>query len=203
MSYPPSGPQQPHYGPPQPPPQPPKKGMSTGGKIGLGCGGCLGLLLILALMGGCMAALSGDTAPAAPPAASSSPDTEESAAEEVEEEPAEEVSDVVLTATNAGTAGDVVDDTVYTVLDITVENGSEEDLEVNPIYFSVVLADGTVISDWANAIFADIDQLDAVTLSPGQRTEGQIAVVGEGLDIATVEMSELFGLQETVTADVS
>jgi hypothetical protein len=202
MSYP--GPQQPPYGQPPygQPPQPPKPGMSTGKKIGIGCGGCLGLLLFLALLGGCMAMLSGDDTAAAPPAATASPDTEDAAVEEVEEEPAEDASGVVLTATLAGTTGDALDDTVYTVIDVTVENGSEDDLDVNPIYFNVILADGTVISDWADTIFADIDPIDTVTLSPGQRAEGQIAVVGEDLDIETVEMSELFGVQETVTAQV-
>ena len=36
-------------------PQPPKQGMSTGRKFGLGCGA---FLLLLLLMGGCVAALS-------------------------------------------------------------------------------------------------------------------------------------------------
>ncbi|MEU3025621.1 DUF4352 domain-containing protein [Nocardiopsis alba] len=202
---PPHGSQQP-YGP-QPPyghqPPPPKAGMSTGKKIGFGCGGCLGLLLILGLLGACMSALAGGDSSSTPPAATSSaPEAEEAAAEESsEEDEGAEVSDVVLTATLAGTAGDVVDDTVYTVLDITVENNSDEDLDVNPIYFSVVLADGTVVSDWADTIFADIDHLDAVTLRPGQRTEGQIAVSGE-VDIVEVEMAELFGLQAPLTAEV-
>ncbi|MEU4785023.1 DUF4352 domain-containing protein [Nocardiopsis alba] len=195
---PPHGPQQP-YGH-QPPP--PKSGMSTGKKIGLGCGGCLGLLLILGLLGACVSALAGGDSSSTPPAATSSaPEAEEAAAEESSEDEGAEVSDVVLTATHAGTAGDVVDDTVYTVLDITVENNSDEDLDVNPIYFSVVLADGTVVSDWADTIFADIDHLDAVTLRPGQRTEGQIAVSGE-VDIVEVEMAELFGLQDPLTAEV-
>ncbi|MBR8740789.1 hypothetical protein DSY14_03455 [Nocardiopsis sp. MG754419] len=65
--------------------------MSTGKKIGFGCGGCLGVLLLLALMGGCMAALSGDTT-AAPPAATSTPDTDEAAVEETEDEPVEEAA---------------------------------------------------------------------------------------------------------------
>jgi hypothetical protein len=68
---------------------------------------------------------------------------------------------------------------------------------------AVVLADGTVRSDWSDTLFADIDKLSVVSLSPGQRVEGQIAVVGDDLDIASVEMAELFGLQETITAEVS
>lgn len=56
-------PQQPPFGPPMPPgaPVPPKQGMSTGKKIGAGCGGCLGLLLILFMFAGCLSVLSSDT----------------------------------------------------------------------------------------------------------------------------------------------
>lgn len=198
---------QPPYGPP---PVPPKSGMSTGKKVGLGCGGCLGVLLILLLMVGCVAALSGGDETSSSTESGSS-DTEEAAVEETEEaeeepaeeEAAEEVSDIVLTASHAGTAGDTIDDTVYTVIDVTVENNSDEPLEVNPIYFNVILADGTVRSDWADAIFADINPLSAVTLSPGQRVEGQIAVVGDDVDVASVEMDEMFGLGETITTDIS
>ncbi|QVJ01677.1 DUF4352 domain-containing protein [Nocardiopsis eucommiae] len=183
--------------------------MSTGKKIGLGCGGCLGVILILLLMVGCVVALSGDEDTSSSTGASSS-DTEEAAVEEgeeseeaAEEEPAEEVSDIVLTASHAGTAGDTIDDTVYTVIDVTVENNGDEPLEVNPIYFNVILADGTVRSDWADAIFADINPLSAVTLSPGQRVEGQIAVVGDDVDVASVEMDEMFGLGQSITTDIT
>lgn len=51
----PGGPQRPPYGQPMPP-APPKQGMSTGKKFGLGCGG---ILLVLFLFGGCVAAISG------------------------------------------------------------------------------------------------------------------------------------------------
>lgn len=207
MSYP-SGPQMP-YGPP--PPQPPKPGMSTGAKVGLGVGlGCGIPILLLIMLVGCAAFLSSPssegTSSSTPAAVEATEEAEEVAVEDeepAEEAAVEETSDIVLTATHAGTAGDIVDDTVYTVLDITVENNSSDDLEVNPIYFSVILTDGTVVNDWADAIFADIDSIDAVTLSPGQRVEGQIAVVGDDLDIAEVEMTELFGLQDPVTATVS
>ncbi|WDZ88872.1 hypothetical protein [Nocardiopsis sp. HUAS JQ3] len=48
---------QPPYGPPPPPAN---RGMSTGKKVGLGCGGCLGVLLFLFLLVGCVAVLGGD-----------------------------------------------------------------------------------------------------------------------------------------------
>lgn len=58
------------------PPQPPgkkKSGLSTGQIIGLGCGIPAGLVVMLLLFGGCMAALSG---PTTTPSPSSSPTTQ-------------------------------------------------------------------------------------------------------------------------------
>ncbi|QUX25740.1 DUF4352 domain-containing protein [Nocardiopsis sp. MT53] len=182
--------------------------MSTGAKVGFGCLGCFGLFLFLALLGGCMSLLSGDTADTSAPAASSSPEeppAEEAAAEEEPEQPAEEPEEepaVTMTATHGGTTGDTLDDTVYTVVNVEIVNDSEDSIEVNPIYFSAELADGTVVSDWSDAIFADLDNpLDAVTLQPGQKASGQIALVGE-VDVAAVTMEELFGLEDPVTATV-
>lgn len=59
---------------------PPKQGISTGGKVGIGCGGCLGVLLLLLMFAGCVSVMTTDT--------SSTRDTEADAAEEAE--PAEE-----------------------------------------------------------------------------------------------------------------
>lgn len=191
------------YGQSVPPPQPPKQGMSTGAKIGLGCGGCAGVLLILLLMAGCVAAVTSDTeADAPPPAVSATTEQadEASEAEPAEEEPAEETG-VTMTATHAGTVGDTIDSTTYTAIDVEVVNDSDEPVDVNPINFTAVLSDGTVVSDWADTIFADIDPIDAVTLQPGQRASGQIALVGE-VDVATVEMGDILGLGDPVVAEV-
>lgn len=93
MSYPPSGPQQPHYGYGPPPTyQPPRRGMSTGGKIGLGIGlGCGMPILLLFMLIGCAAlvAPSSETSSSGPAGAAAPDDTEdggEADAEEAEEE---------------------------------------------------------------------------------------------------------------------
>lgn len=121
MSYP-GGPQMP-YPPPSGGP-PPKQGMSTGAKIGIGCGGCLGVFLILALMGGCMSLLAGDTAPEARPSTSASPEPVEESpeetetAEEREEEPAEEETPEEETPDSVGDGvhrvGDDIQPGIYT-----------------------------------------------------------------------------------------
>ncbi|WP_040690145.1 hypothetical protein [Nocardiopsis lucentensis] len=79
---------QPPFGQPTPP-QPPGQGMSTGKKVGLGCGGCLGVLLVLMMFAGCVSVLSGgdtsvesDPAPAAGSAADETADAEEAAGED-------------------------------------------------------------------------------------------------------------------------
>lgn len=92
-------PQQPPFGPPVPPgaPVPPKQGMSTGKKIGGGCGGCLGLLLVLFMFAGCVSVLSSDTSSgqggdAAVREEATEPEEDASEAEDdqAEEEPQEE-----------------------------------------------------------------------------------------------------------------
>ncbi len=90
-------PQQPPLGPPVPPgpPTPPKQGMSTGRKFGLGCGGCLGFLLVLFMFAGCVAVLGGDSSPdqagdtgtREEAVVADTPEDEESEEEEAEEEP--------------------------------------------------------------------------------------------------------------------
>ncbi|WP_150241062.1 hypothetical protein [Nocardiopsis quinghaiensis] len=62
--------------------------MSTGKKFGLGCGGCLGVLLVLLLLGGCVAALSGGVSESGAPEPAAT--EEETAQEEDEDAPAEE-----------------------------------------------------------------------------------------------------------------
>jgi hypothetical protein len=71
--------------------------MSTGKKIGAGCGGCLGLLLVLFMFAGCLSAISGDTSSerggdAAVREESTEPeeDASEQAEEASEDEPQEE-----------------------------------------------------------------------------------------------------------------
>lgn len=125
MSYP-SGPQMP-YGPP---PQPPKQGMSTGAKIGIGCGGCFGIFLILFMFVGCVSVLSSDNGSSSEPVAESSPteeteeetveeedededEEEEPAEEEAEEEPVEEEAPATV-SDGIHRVGDDIDPGLYT-----------------------------------------------------------------------------------------
>lgn len=200
---------QPPYGPPPPPVNP---GMSTGKKIGLGCGGCLGVLLFLLLLGGCMAALSGDDldSGAPEPAATQEEAGGETAGEAAAEEPAEESAadapaaeeqDVVLTAEATEFTPSILHDGGdFTSVYVTVENNSDENVDVNPLYFALVADDGTK-HDTSGGLGEDENQIDTLTLSPGQRAEGVVTAEG-AFTPASVEFGGPLGLGETYTAEV-
>lgn len=203
-------PPQPPYGPPAPP----KQGMSTGKKIGLGCGGCLAVLVVLFLFAGCVAVLSsggsGDSATTREETAQEETAQEEPAEEVAEEaaaegeeaeetEEAEEPQDVVLTAEAVEYEPGVLDTGGdHTSVYVTVENNGDEDIDVNPLYFEIVADDGTKKNV---SLMAGQGQIDAVTLSPGQRAEGTITAEG-AFTAASVEFNDSFGLGETYTAEV-
>lgn len=83
---------------------------------------------------------------------------------------------------------------------VSVENNSDSDIDINPLYFSIVADDGTK-KDTSGGLGMDENQIDTLTLSPGQRAEGTITVEG-ALTPASVELDGPLGLGETYTADV-
>ncbi|WP_223830332.1 DUF4352 domain-containing protein [Nocardiopsis quinghaiensis] len=179
--------------------------MSTGAKVGIGVGGCLGLLVIAIVVIVAIASLSvsGDSTSASPaPYATEEEFTPEETAPEgiTEDEPAAGQG-VSMTASAAGTTGSAFDDTVYTVLDIELTNNGDEDLNVSSLYFTAVLADGTERNDWGEAILADIEQFEVTSLTPGSSVAGQIAVVGEVV-VTEVRYDPSFGMEEPIVAVV-
>ncbi|XKK37361.1 DUF4352 domain-containing protein [Nocardiopsis sp. ARC36] len=188
---------QPPYG------EPPKKGMSTGAKVGIGVGGCLGVVIIAIVLIVIVASLSGGDEPVTQPTTSSSPEesTGETESQPTEEEAPVEQGGITASATQSGTAGDVIDDTTYTVVDVEITNDSSEALDVNPIYFTFVLDDGTERSDWAETIFADITQMEAVSVAPGDSISGQLATVGE-VTVTELRFDPSFGMEEPIVIPV-
>jgi hypothetical protein len=182
--------------------------MSTGKKIGLGCGGCLGVLLFLLLLGGCMAALSGDDLDGGAPQPAATQEEagggtarEEPAEETAAEEPAAEEQDVVLTAEATEFTPSILHDGGdFTSVYVTVENNSDENVDVNPLYFALVADDGTK-HDTSGGLGEDENQIDTLTLSPGQRAEGVVTAEG-AFTPASVEFGGPLGLGETYTAEV-
>ena len=196
-------PQQPFQ--PQPPyrPMPPKQGMSTGKKFGLGCGA---FLILLFLMGGCVAVLSsGSDGSGASQDASqdTSEQTEETTEAEVDEAAEEPVAEepVALTAEVTDFVPSILHDGGdYTSVHVTIENNGDEAIDVNPLYFAIVADDGTK-KDTTSALGMSESQIDTVTLDSGQRAEGVITAEG-AFTPASVEFEEPLGLGVTITADV-
>ncbi|MCY9787594.1 DUF4352 domain-containing protein [Nocardiopsis sp. EMB25] len=210
MSYP-EYPPNPQYDPPSG--RPAKRGMSIGGRIALSSGFILAFVIIVVLLIAIVNAVTGDGADTT--ASTTQQPTQEQGQDTVEtdtegsaepgtgetEGTEEGDGDVVMTATNAGTAGDLLDDTVYTVVDVEIVNNSDESIDVNPVYFTLVLDDGLTVSAMDNYT-ADIDSFGMVTVRPGNRASGQLAAEGE-VTIAQVEFSELYGMGgESIIADV-
>ncbi|WP_304453400.1 DUF4352 domain-containing protein [Nocardiopsis sp. YSL2] len=184
---------------------PPEQGMSTGAKVGLGVGGgCLVILVVLVVAGFLIGRSALSPEPSAPPSAAEPSAPQEGTDAPAEEEPEAADSGVAMTASNAGTTGDTLDpEAVYTVIDVTIENGSDEGVEVNPLYITATLDDGSSVNDWGETLFADIELIESGTLAPGDTVSGQIALVGE-VDVTQVELQPVFGSNDPVAvAEVS
>ncbi|ATZ26954.1 Telomeric repeat-binding factor 2 [Streptomyces lavendulae subsp. lavendulae] len=175
----------PPYGYPVPP-QPPKKN-NVGKIIGIGCGGLIGLSLLLAACGAIiggndafkkgakdgaksvsMPAVSAPAAapPGSAPAASGTPASKPVAKQDVE-----------LTATPAEFNASVLaqgDD--YTSVQVTVVNNGDKEVSVNILYFEVTAADGTRKTAELGAAG---DQIDTVTLAKGEKVTGAVTVKGK------------------------
>lgn len=175
----------PPYGYPVPP-QPPKKN-NVGKIIGIGCGGLIGLSLLLAacgaIIGGSDAVKKGakgvSSVPAAPagsvPAAA--PQGSAPAASDVEAVKPAAKQDVELTATPAEFNASVLaqgDD--YTSVQVTVVNHGDKEVSVNILYFEVTAVDGTRKTAELGAAG---DQIDTVTLAKGEKVTGAVTVKGK------------------------
>ncbi|WP_460774682.1 DUF4352 domain-containing protein [Nocardiopsis nanhaiensis] len=151
-------------------PPPPKK--TPWGKIfGIGCGA---VLILLLLVGGCGALLH--LVADAAPRPQSGP--ENSAPEQpAEEEAGESEAEVTATGTefepsSLHTDGD------YTSVEVSVTNAGEAALDVNPLYFTVVDAEGAE-HEPGEAISMDDNEIGVQILESGQSASGAITVEGE------------------------
>lgn len=154
------------YGPPPPKPAP------WGKIVGISCGV---LLLLLLVLGGC-AALLLVTANGGVPGADGLPGTSQPGPEGQEEG---EPSGAEVSANNTEfepsslyVSGD------YTSVEVSVTNGGTDALDINPLYFTVVDAQG-VEHDPREAVAMDANELEVQTLDPGQSASGAITVAGQ------------------------
>lgn len=152
------------YGPPQ------EKQTPWGRILGIGCGV---LLLLLLVGGGCTAiglvlAQSGSPMGSGPGADDSGPLQQQE----------EGTGGAEVTAGRTDfEPGPLYSSGDFTSVDVSVRNEGGEPLDVNPLYFSVIDASGTLHST-SEGIGMDARELDASTLVPGQSTSGVITVQG-------------------------
>ncbi|MEV6854677.1 DUF4352 domain-containing protein [Streptomyces microflavus] len=169
----PGQPQQPGWGQ-QPPPAPKKK---TGKIIGFGCLGIVGLFILIGIIaavasGGDDGNESSTTKPAA-----SQGDTkkDEPKKEEKDEEPAGKAPVTVTAKAVDFKKSILADGDDYTSVQVTITNNSKGDLDINPLYVTITDTGG---SKHTAELGVDEDQLDTVTLTPGENVTGTITGKG-------------------------
>ncbi|MER5810253.1 DUF4352 domain-containing protein [Streptomyces sp. NPDC002033] len=173
----------PPYGYPVPP-QPPKKN-NVGKIIGIGCGGLIGLSVLLAACGALMA--GGDAvkdgggksgkAAAAPPAADPAVRAEDPAPVKSAAPGPAKKADVELTASAAEFKPTVFSQgSDFTSVRVTVTNNGDAEVSVNVLSFEVTAQDGTRKN---TELAAAEDQIDTVQLAKGEKVTGTITVKGK------------------------
>ncbi|MDT6984503.1 DUF4352 domain-containing protein [Streptomyces lusitanus] len=166
-------PQPPGYGFPGTPPPPPRKRGRFLKFAGLGCAGVLGLVVVIAAL----SATGGGSDDGGNTAADSSAGAATGAKEKREEEkPEQGDGPVKLTAERAEFSKSVLaDGSDYTSVRVTVANDGDDEVSVNPLYFTITDTDGT---KHTVELGVDEEQIDTVDLAPGENISG--TVTGKG-----------------------
>lgn len=142
------------------------------GKIlGIGCGVALLLMLVA---GGCMAA-------AMLTVSNTSSDAQEPTSEESGTSEDPPLADTQITAgTTEFEPSPLYTGGEYTSVEVRVINNSQEQIDINPLYFAVIDQDGQNHSS-RTGIGMDDNEIGAQKLSPGQATSGAVTVEGDDL----------------------
>ncbi|GGS53566.1 DUF4352 domain-containing protein [Streptomyces parvus] len=165
----PGQPQQPGWG--QQPPPPRKR--KTGRIIGFGCLGIVGLIVLIAVIA--MVASGGDDGNESSTTKPSATQGEAKKDEPKEEESAEKAPVTVTAKAVAFKKSVLAQGDDYTSVQVTITNNSKSDIEVNPLYVTITDTDG---SKHTVELGVDEDQLDAMTLSPGENATGTVTAKG-------------------------
>lgn len=162
-------PQPPGYGfPGSPPPPPPRKGRFLK-FAGFGCAGVLGLVVLVAAL----TASGGDSDDGGNTAADSSVSASAGAKKKSEQGGG---GPVKLTAERAEFSKSILaDGGDYTSVRVTVVNDGDDEVSVNPLYFTITDTDGT---KHTVELGVDEEQIDTVDLAPGENISG--TVTGKG-----------------------
>ncbi|GGQ48549.1 hypothetical protein GCM10010250_19850 [Streptomyces althioticus] len=172
-------PQPPGYGFPGSPPPPPAKKRRFLRFAGFGCAGVLGLVVVIAAL-----SASGDDSgdggnTAADSSVSASAGAKENGTKESspkKKEAQEAGGPVKVTAERAEFSKSILaDGSDYTSVRVTVVNDGDDEVSVNPLYFTITDTGGT---KHTAELGVDEEQIDTVDLAPGENVSG--TVTGKG-----------------------
>ncbi|WP_036553784.1 DUF4352 domain-containing protein [Nocardiopsis sp. CNT312] len=149
------------YGPPPPAPTP------WGKVVGIGCAV---LLFVLLLMGGCTALLL--------VTAGGNGESAQEVADPEADAPSEPVEEEITAVETEFEPSSLYTEGEFTSVKVSVTNTGEEDIDVNPLYFSVVDAQGRT-HGVGDAIALDENELEAGSVAPGETVTGTVTVPGE------------------------
>ncbi|MEU0581176.1 DUF4352 domain-containing protein [Streptomyces griseoincarnatus] len=164
------------YGFPGTPPPPPAKKRRFLKFAGFGCAGVLGLVVVIAAL-----SASGDDSddggnPAADTSVSASAGAKEKSPDAKRKESEQGGDPVKVTAERAEFSKSILaDGSDYTSVRVTVVNDGDDEVSVNPLYFTITDIDGT---KHTAELGVDEGQIDTVDLAPGENISG--TVTGKG-----------------------
>ncbi|MFC8403511.1 DUF4352 domain-containing protein [Streptomyces griseoincarnatus] len=164
------------YGFPGTPPPPPAKKRRFLKFAGFGCAGVLGLVVLIAAL-----SASGDDSDdggntAADTSVSASAGAKEKGPDAKRKESEQGGGPVKVTAQRAEFSKSILaDGSDYTSVRVTVVNDGDDEVSVNPLYFTITDTDGT---KHTVELGVDEEQIDTVDLAPGENISG--TVTGKG-----------------------
>ncbi|MEU3364952.1 DUF4352 domain-containing protein [Streptomyces pseudogriseolus] len=165
-------PQPPGYGFPGTPPPPPRRKGRFLKVAGLGCAGALGLVVLIAAL----SASGGGSDDGGNTAADSSAGTEEKGPDTKKKASEQADGPVKLTAEPAEFSKSVLaDGSDYTSVRVTVANDGDDEVSVNPLYFTITDTGGT---KHTVELGVDEEQIDTVDLAPGENISGTVTDKG-------------------------
>ncbi|MGW7287801.1 DUF4352 domain-containing protein [Streptomyces sp. NPDC054847] len=198
------------HGPaPYQPPPPPKKGMGAGAIVAIVLGSVFGGLILLVILGAALSDSSTSTKkPVTSEAAEKAPVKKDDAqadakpATKPKTEPAAEPAEpapVQLTVTKTTFRPSILHDGGdYTSVQVTIANNSDEQIDINPLYFAITDTTGLKHN---HELGEDENQMDMMDLAPGEKATGVITGKGKFTPKYVTYTDGLFG--EGVRGNVS
>lgn len=195
------GPQQPFGQAPQGP-MPPQKKSDAGKIVGFGCLGVVGFFVLIGILAALVGGGGDDGAgtsdgPAAAATTDSSPKSE-TKPKDTTDKPAPDAPVKLVAKATQFRPSVLHNGGEFTSVEITVTNNSDKNVDVNPLSFAITDTHGT--KHPTDALGEDENQIDALTLAPGENVSGAITAEGSFTPKTVTFNEDFFG--EPIRADV-